>query len=74
MTLTYILTTYHLTVDTESGQRVFLRHSWLKLRLTEMRHSFHAASLKIKVSHQRNRITFTVVSLTAHSATHQLQT
>jgi len=35
MTLTYSLTTSHLTTDTELGQRVFLWHSSLKLCLTE---------------------------------------
>jgi len=30
------LTASHLTVDTESGQCIFLRHSLFKLRLTEV--------------------------------------
>ncbi len=36
MTLTLNLSTYHLTADTESELRVFLRHSLLKLPLTEV--------------------------------------
>ncbi len=38
--LTLSLSTSHLTADTESGQRVFLRHSLLELHLTEVTTAF----------------------------------
>ncbi len=40
MTLTLNLSTYHLTADTESELHVFLRHSLLKLHLTEVSTAF----------------------------------
>ncbi len=40
MTQTLSLSTSHLTADTELGQRVFLRHSLLKLHLTEVSTAF----------------------------------
>ncbi len=51
MTLTLNLSTSHLTADTESGQRVFLRHShciWQKCQ------QLSCTSFKIKVSHQKS--------------------
>lgn len=75
-TLTLSLTTFHLTADTESGQRVFLRHSLLKLPLTSvstaLTHVFQNHRLasekhlewQFLVSVQQN------VSLSVHLMTH----
>ncbi len=40
MALTLNQSTSHLTADTESGQRIILRHSLLKVHLTEVLSAF----------------------------------
>ncbi len=74
MTLTLSLSTSHLTADTESEQCGFLRHSLLKLFLTELSTAFmHVFSNKSLASEKLLELHFfvvNVVSLTAHSLTH----
>ncbi len=75
MALTLNLSTSHKTADTESGKRVFLRHSLLKVNMTEVCQQLSCLCFKLKVLHQKKtfRITLFVVdvfSLATRSATH----
>ncbi len=74
MALTLNLSTSHKTADTESGKRVFLRHSLLKVHLTDVSTAFMPVFLNKSLASEKTfRITLFVVdvfSLATRSATH----